>query len=123
MKPASRKFPDDQYDRTGYRYFHKPTPGYVFYTDYKDILFPDEDIYEELTLLEYLMLQFGYNDESTWLGEKQIYYYFTANERVYKTEIPIKQVPFEDWAVQQIHLSEYIELSIIFNQNPEDTLL
>lgn len=123
LQPASRKYDDAHYGRTGFWYYRHPAWNCVFKTDYSKLTFIPTDEVEELTLLEYIDLQLAAELTRTLPNpppkKKDVYYYVTAWER----EVLKSTVPADTYGTLEISAAEYIELSILWNLNPEDTLL
>lgn len=130
--PATRKHDDSQYGTSGHFYYHWPDLKSVFKCDYAGGLkFNPADNTEELTLREYLLLKLKYDnmrihaarrhDDSAYNQDGPYYYYHGESDSVFKSDTREVFNDYDD--VVELTVAEYIDYSIRYDQNPEDTLL
>lgn len=121
--PATRKHEGSAYGNSGLWYYHWPALKFVFRTDYDGMKFnPDEET-EELTLEEFVELSLRYAAErkTPYIpGVKNQYYYCNIYGEVFRQAGPVDT---DAWGAFELTPAEYIDLSILYNQNPDDTLL
>lgn len=121
---ATRKYDDSVYGNSGYWYYHWPALHCVFRTDYREMKFnPDEETIE-LTLEEFIDLELRY-DRNRRGPRPQVctrdkYYYVNYQKEVFSQD---EVVDPNSWGTVELIYPEYIELSIKYNQNPDETLL
>lgn len=124
QQSAIRRHNDDQYGTTGYWYFHWPALKCIFRTDYEGMRFNPAEETEELTLEEFIALSIKYSIDrktSTPTKPKERYYYANGLGQVWAQNEPHYYVQMGSGI--ELTPAEYITLSIMWNQNPDDTLL